>query len=434
METLLHTSALHASLEDDALNSMNFLNEIAQRFPDAISFAAGRPYEGFFDSGLVHDYLRRFEQYLREEKGYDEAQVRRTLFQYGRTKGIVHELIARHLELDEGIIVDPESVVVTVGCQEAMFLVLRALRADERDAVLAMSPSYVGLSGAARLVDMPVLEVAEGPDGVDLDRLEEAVLGARARGMRPRACYLVPDFSNPSGSQLSLANRHLLLDLAERLDLLLLEDNPYGYFGADGERLPTLKSLDTRGRVVYLGSFAKTGLPGARIGYAVADQRVATATGRVGLLADELSKIKSMLTVNTSPIAQAVIAGKLLTHDCNLYGANEREIALYRDNLRRLLAGLERHFPRDGGSGVSWNVPRGGFFTVLTVPFPADDALLEISARDHGVLWTPMSYFSSDPAAAHQLRLSYSQVTVEQIDQGLERLAALVTSRQPGSA
>ncbi|MGZ3118332.1 aminotransferase-like domain-containing protein [Streptomyces sp. H62] len=425
----LHTSALHGSLEDEALSSMNFLNEIAQRFPDAVSFAPGRPFEGFWDTSLVHDYLRRFERHLREDKGFDEDQVRRTLLQYGRTKGIVHELVARHLEVDEGIVVDPEAVVVTVGCQEAMFLVLRALRSDERDVVLTVSPRYVGLTGAAALVDMPVLEVDGGPRGVDLESLTAVVRDARARGLRPRACYLVTDFSNPSGVSLDLETRHALLDLAEREDLLLLEDNPYGYFSADGVRLPTLKALDERRRVIYLGSFAKTGLPGARIGYVVADQSVADAGGLVGPLADQLSKIKSMVTVNTSPIAQAVIGGKLLAHGCDLYGANEREIAVYRGNLERLLAGLERHFPPGGGTGVRWNVPRGGFFLVVSVPFEADEKLLETSARDYGVLWTPMCYFSSDPGAARQIRLSYSLVTGDQIDLGLERFAALVTQR-----
>ncbi|MFI6640479.1 PLP-dependent aminotransferase family protein [Streptomyces sp. NPDC050504] len=428
-DVLLHTSALHGSLEDASLSSMNFLNEIAQRYPDAVSFAPGRPYEGFFETDLVHDYLRRFEQYLREEKGYDEEQVRRVLFQYGRTKGIIHELIARHLELTEGITVDPDSVVVTSGCQEAMFLVLRALRRDERDVVLAVSPQYVGFTGAARLLDLPVLEVAGGDRGVDLESVADVVAGARARGLRPRALYLVPDFSNPSGVSLDVDTRHALLDLADRLDLLLLEDNPYGYFSADGERLPTLKSLDTKHRVVHLGSFAKTGLPGARIGYAVADQPVTGADGGTGLLADQLSKIKSMLTVNTSPIAQAVIAGKLLTYGCDLRRANEREIALYRENLERLLDRLARHFPPEGGSGVSWNVPRGGFFLVVTVPFEADEKLLETSARDHGVLWTPMRHFSTDPAALCQIRLSFSLVTGERIDRGVERFADLVARR-----
>ena len=99
--------------------------------------------------------------------------------------------------------------------------------------------------------------------------------------------------------------------MAAQEDLLLLEDNPYGTFG-DGARLPTLKALDTGRRVVYLGSFAKTGFPGARVGYAVADQRVAADDGTASLLADELSKIKSMVSVNTSPVAQAVVGGKLL--------------------------------------------------------------------------------------------------------------------------
>ncbi|MFD3327993.1 PLP-dependent aminotransferase family protein [Streptomyces sp. NPDC058701] len=424
----LNLADLHASLTDPALGSMTFLNEIAQRFPDAISFAPGRPYEGFFETALVHQYLYRYERHLREERGLDEDQVRRTFYQYGRTKGIVHELIARHLAVDEGIVADPEALVVTVGCQEAMFLVLRALRADARDVLLAVSPTYVGITGAARLVDMPVLEVRGGRHGVDTAHLEEVVRDARARGLRPRACYLIPDFANPSGVSIDVPTRHTLLDLAERLDLLLVEDNPYGYFTADGEPLPTLKSLDTRDRVVYLGSFAKTGLPGARVGYVLADQRVTAADGTTGLLADELSKLKSMLTVNTSPIAQAVIAGKLLTHDCALREANAREIALYRDNLNRLLAGLSRHFPPGSGSGVTWNVPHGGFFAVVTVPFPADDALLEVSAREYGVLWTPMRHFGTGPGTEYQLRLSFSLVTGALMDEGLRRLAALIRS------
>lgn len=428
----LSTAGLHGSLEDPALGSMNFLNEIAHLHPDAISFAPGRPFEGFFETGQVHDYLRRFEQYLKEEKGYGDEEVRRTFFQYGRTNGIIHELIADHLRVDEGISVPAGSVVVTVGCQEAMFLVLRALRRDDRDVVLAVSPSYVGLKGAARLVDMPVLEVAGGPHGIDLESLAATVREARANGLRPRACYLVPDFSNPAGTSMDLETRQAVLAFAEQEDLLLLEDNPYGYFSADGVRLPTLKALDTHRRVVYLGSFAKTGLPGARIGFAVADQSVAGADGEVGLFADQLSKIKSMVTVNTSPIAQAVIAGKLLTYGNSLLKANEREIAVYRGNLERLLVGLRRHFPAGGGSGVRWNTPRGGFFLVLDVPFPADEKLLEVSARDYGVLWTPMRYFSTEDAAERQIRLSYSLVTPEQIDEGLERFAALVADRLNG--
>ncbi|WP_323746018.1 PLP-dependent aminotransferase family protein [Catenulispora pinisilvae] len=410
---------LHASLSDPALDSMNFLNEIANRYPDAVSFAPGRPYEEFFDTRLIHEYLERFENYLRQEKGLTDEQVCRILFQYGRTKGVIDDLVAKHLAIDEGIQAAPESIVVTVGCQEAMFLVLRALRADERDVLLTVAPAYVGIVGAARLADLPTVAVPGGPAGVDLPALAEAIRRLKAEGRRPRACYIVADHSNPSGISLSTADRHALLKLAEAEDFLILEDNPYGLFSAGDERPPTLKSIDTGRRVVYLGSFAKTGMPGARVGYLVADQE--TAGG--GLLADELAKIKSMLTVNTSPIAQAVVAGKLLTHGCSLVQANEREIAVYRRNMTALLDALAERFP--AGSGISWNRPHGGFFLVLSVPFDADDALLERSAREFGVLWTPMRHFASGPGAARAIRLSCSVLTPERIEDGLDRLAAL---------
>lgn len=427
--TPISIADLHSALEDPALESMNFLNEITNAYPDAVSFAPGRPYEEYFDTELLHEYLRRYEDYLISEKHYSESEVRRTLMQYGRTKGIIHELVAKHLAMDEEIHADPESIVVTVGCQEAMFLALRALRTDERDVVLAVAPTYVGLTGAARLLDMPVLMVEGGPHGADLKRLAAKAREARQAGLRPRACYVVPDFSNPSGTSLDLATRQGLLQLADDEDLFLLEDNPYGLFTADDTRVPTLKSLDTRRRVIYLGSFAKTGLPGTRVGFVVADQLVTGARGEVSFLADQLSKIKSMLTVNTSPISQAVIAGKLLTHGCSLTKANEREIAVYRSNLEALVTALARHFPPGNDRGVSWNSPRGGFFLVLTVPFEVDDELLRASARDFGVLWTPMRYFHDGPFAARQIRFSYSLLTQKQIDEGVGRFATMVASR-----
>ncbi|RKN40617.1 PLP-dependent aminotransferase family protein [Micromonospora endolithica] len=432
----LRLTDLHPALDDPALTSMNFLNEVAQRYPDAVSLAAGRPYEEFFDVATLHRHLDRFRRHLAEDLGQSPTQVHRTLFQYGRTKGIVHHLVTRNLAVDEGITVDDEAVVVTVGCQEAMFLVLRALRATPRDVLLAVAPTYVGLTGAARLLDLPVRPVAGGPAGVDLADLRVQVHRARAEGLRPRACYVMPDFANPSGASIDVAGRRRLLDLAAEEDLLLLEDNPYGLFPAgDGDRPPTLKALDTARRVVYLGSFAKTVLPGARVGYVVADQRVGAPDGTVGLLADQLAKIKSMVTVNTSALAQAVVGGALLEHGCSLVAATVRERAAYTRNLRHLVAGLARRF---GDAGpVRWNVPAGGFFVVVTVPFGVDDALLDRSAREYGVLWTPMAHFYDDGAPVDALRLSVSAVTPAEIDRGLDRLAALVAdelTRRVGTA
>jgi (S)-3,5-dihydroxyphenylglycine transaminase len=422
----LSGATLHGSLAEPALESMNFLNEVASRYPDAISFASGRPFEGFFDVALIQDYIETFARYLRIEKGCSDAQVNQAIFQYGRTKGIIHDLVAGQLARDEKITVDPEAIVVTVGCQEAMLITLRALRRDERDILLAVSPTYIGITGAARLVDMPVWPVRSGPSGVDLADLTAQVRRARQAGLRPRACYVMPDFANPSGVSLTVQLRQDLLGLAASEQVLLLEDNPYGLFH-DGSHRPTLKALDTSRQVIYLGSFAKTGFPGARVGYVVADQRVAAADGSVSLLADELAKIKSMVTVNTAAVAQAMVGGKLLRHDLSMAAANERETAVYLGNLQRFLSGLSQRFP---GGDVTWNRPTGGFFVVVTLPFAADDALVERSAREYRVLWTPMSHFYAGEQGLRQVRLACSQLTPEMIESGLDRFAAFVASQR----
>ncbi|HXS61263.1 MAG TPA: PLP-dependent aminotransferase family protein [Streptosporangiaceae bacterium] len=426
----LAASTLHSSLVDPALESMNFLNEIASRYPDAISFASGRPCEQFFDVALIHSYIDAFCDYLATERGYSPAQVSRLLFQYGKTKGIIGELVAKYLEKDEDIHVDPEAIVVTVGYQEGIFAVVRALRADERDVLLAVSPSYVGLTGAAKLADMPVWPVSGGTEGIDLEDLAAQTRRARAAGLRPRACYVMADFANPSGVSMPVPLRHQLLEVAAREDLLLIEDNPYGTFH-DGPHLPTLKALDTSRQVIYIGSFAKVGFPGARVGFTIADQVVSGADGKIGLFADYLSMIKSMVTVNTSAVSQAVIAGKLLRCEFSLARANVRETATYLANMRQLLAGLQARFPAtaDRAKQVTWNSPSGGFFAVVTLPFAADDELMEYSAREHGVLWTPMSHFYAGQGGTHQARLACSQLTSEEIETGLNRFAALVADR-----
>ncbi|MGK5496587.1 PLP-dependent aminotransferase family protein [Streptomyces sp. URMC 125] len=424
---VLRAGELHPALSEPVLESMNLLNEISHRHPGAISLAAGRPHEELFDEQAPERCLAAYRRHLVRDRGLTPEQVRRTLFQYGRTKGVIHDLIARMLRIDEGIDVDPESIVVTVGCQEAMVLTLRALRADARDVLLAVAPTYVGLTGAAALVDLPVVPVPGGSEGVDLDGLATEVRRLRARGLRPRACYVMPDFANPSGLSMGLATRRALLEAAAELDLLLLEDNPYGLFHG-GDRRPTLKALDTGRRVVYFGSFAKTCLPGARVGYAIADTPVIDAAGGRRLLADELAKIKGMFTVNTSPVAQAVVGGHLVTHGCSLVAANTAQREVYQRNLRRLLDGLAARFPV--GSGVRWNTPSGGFFVVLEVPFTADDAALERSAEEYGVLWVPMRHFYDHPDAARRLRLSCSAVSETGIDEGLDRLEAFVAAHR----
>lgn len=425
---------LHPSVCDPVLDTMNFLNEVTFRYPEAISFAPGRPYDGFFDTEQILTYIRSYLDHL-AQIGYSPGRIRDALFQYGPTAGRIQGLIASSLREDEHIDVPPESIVVTVGCQEAMFLAVRTLIACPRDVLLVSSPCYVGITGAARLLDIEVTAVEEREDGFRCADLEVAIRAEHARGRRPRAFYVVPDHSNPAGTTMPVETRHELLALAARHDILILEDSPYRMVSRE-PHLPTLKALDRRRQVVHLGSFSKTLFPGARVGFAVADQTVTDSAGRTGLLADELAKIKSMVTVNTSPLSQAAVAGMLLACNGRLSELNVATSAHYADAMQATLRQLDRSFPADRrvALGVRWNEPDGGFFLAMRVPFRADNAALTRSAERFGVIWTPMSYFYPHGGGDHSIRLSVSYLTQADITEGIARLARFIQAEAGLSA
>ncbi|MET8229826.1 aminotransferase class I/II-fold pyridoxal phosphate-dependent enzyme [Micromonospora sp. NPDC005298] len=423
----VHVADLHGSLRDPVLDTMTFLNEVTSRYPAAVSFGPGRPYEADFDLDNVQRHLTRYLD-DRRARGAGETELRREIFQYGDTAGQIRDHVARMLRVDEDVDVSPESIVVTVGAQEAMLLVLRALHADARDVLLVPSPCYVGISGAARILDIPIVPVPEGPDGLTGAAVAAAVREQRAAGRRPRACYVVPDHSNPSGRTIPTAHRQELLDVAAEHGILLLEDSPYRLLGG-ADPLPSLKSMDRRRTVIQLGSYAKSVFPGARIGYVVADQEVLDDSGRRWPLAAELVKIKSMVTVNTSPLSQAVVAGALLAAG-RLSEANRPAAAHYGRMRQVMLDRLAHHFPpaeRDV-HGVSWTDPGGGFFLVVRLPFLAGEEALTRSARDHGVIWVPLSYFQPEGGDSHHIRLSFSCLSEEGIVEGVDRLARFVAA------
>ncbi|MCX5400288.1 PLP-dependent aminotransferase family protein [Streptomyces sp. NBC_00102] len=419
----LHTDRLHGSVTAPVLGSISFLNEVMSRHPGAISFAPGAPHPDTLPDVDVQRFTDRFLDHA-VVRGASPDRARRLLFEYGPARGLINDIVAEALRQDYGIDAPPESYVITVGAQEAMLLVLRALFRSSGDVLAVANPCFVGITGAARLLDVDVLGVDETAHGLDLDGLARSCQEARAAGRAVRALYVAPDYSNPGGSRMTLDCRHRLLALAAREDLLLLEDNAYGFTAAADDELPSLKAIDTEGRVIHIGTFAKTAFPGARVGFVIADQRVDGGDARI--LADVLASIKSMVTVNTSPLSQAVIGGMLLEHGGSLDRLSRTKSELYRRNLHLLLDALDR----DLGSpppGVHWNRPDGGFFVRVHLPVPADTDLLEVSAAEYGVLWTPMRQFFLDGAGDTQIRLSCSYLDPDGIDEGVRRLAAFLT-------
>jgi len=422
--------SLKSCLQDPLLEVMNFLNEVVLRYPAAVSFAPGRPAEIHFDVEASWEQVARYVEHRAAAAGVPAAAVYSDLGQYNRTNGIINDLIAQQLAIDEGIHASPESIVVTTGCQEGMVILLAGLFDAARDVLLVSDPTYIGITGMARILGISLLAVPSGPRGLEPADVMAASLDVERSGRRARAIYDIPDFNNPMGTRMPLASRHALLAVAHRQGMLVLEDNPYGMFAYDGERLPTLKALDEHGVVVYMGSFSKTLFPGLRLGYLVADQEVALAGGGRAVLAAELSKVKSLTTVNTSPILQAVAGGILLENHGSLAGLMSERLSFYRANRDRMLACLAAEL----SGTATWNHPEGGFFLTVDLPFPFDLDCLESCARDFGVICCPMSFFALEAGHERQIRLSFSYVTPPQIEEGIARLAHFVRQRAAAAA
>lgn len=424
---------LRQSLDDDLLDVMNFLNEVVMRYPDAISFAPGRPAEAFFDVEASLGHISSFAEARAAASQRSRSAVFRDLGQYGKTNGLIQDLVACHLRRDEGIDVDPESIMVTAGCQEAMLILLLGLFEPASDVLMVSDPTYIGITGLARLLGVELWPLACGDEGLRPETVLTAVEEIRRKGKRPVAVYDIPDFNNPQGTSMPLDVRRRLLELASELEILIFEDNPYGMFAFDADPTPTLKSLDVNDDpgVIYLGTFSKTLYPGLRLGYLVADQRLPARGDADGaFLAQELSRIKSLTTVNTSPLAQAIAGGVLEKNQGSLRSVVEGGRAFYKANRDAMLRCLEDSMRRRGLDGkVSWNRPGGGFFLTVTLPFDFDEECLQSCAGEYGVICCPMSFFSLSTGRERQIRLSFSYVTEAEIATGIGRLAHFVADR-----
>lgn len=415
------------TLKAPCLDVMNFLNEVTLWYPEAISFAPGRPMERFFDVSSGLEKLSRYATYVVETSHCAQADVFNQLGQYQKTNGIINELICRFLQTDEGIYTTPEAVMITDGCQEGMTILLAGLFNPARDVLLVTDPVYIGIAGIASVLGITLCPVPVREDNVDLGALAEEIQRVRDQGKNPKAFYATPDFHNPLGTSMSMEDRQRLLDLAEAQNILIFEDNAYGKFAYDSPSLPTLKSMDRNGVVIYIGTFSKLLFPALRIGFLVADQRVLTARPEESeatcSLAEELSKVKSFTTVTTSSLLQAIVGGILLEADCSLQELVKEKIAFYRSNRDLMLECLEQYLHGDPflADCVSWNRPAGGFFLTVHLPFAFTKESMHACAENYGVICCPMSFFSLLGRHENQVRLSFSSVTHDQIEQGIGR-------------
>lgn len=411
------------ALMDPNLEVMNFLNEVSIDYPDAISFSSGRPHPTQLKVEDIDPYINTYVDWCASSENKDPGQIKKYLSQYGRTKGIINEIIAKQLCNDEDIIIEPENILVTNGCQEAMAICLDGLFNKASDVLVVLDPTYIGITGAAKIKGIELVTVNsddKGPIVASITGLKERL---EKVGKTLKAIYVIPDFNNPLGNSFTLERRKSLVEFCGAHGIFILEDNPYGMYRYEGEKLPSLISLDRNGIVFYLGSYSKTIFPGVRIGFIAAGKKT---------YIDELTKVKSMTSVNTSQLMQAFVGGLLVQQNFSLKKYVNPSVHFYRTNRNAMLQSLEVHFSSQcDEKRFTWNKPEGGFFLTLDLPFVFGRDEVYRCAQEYGVICMPLSFFAINKCDEFEkrVRLAFSDVTVKDIESGIERLAEFVGTK-----
>ncbi len=365
--------------------------------PEVVSLAGGMPYLSALPLDVVGEALAR----LVAERGTVALQYGSGQGDPGLRSRIIDVMAPQQVQAH------PDDVVVTTGSQQALDLVTRIF-VDPGDVVLAEAPSYVGALGVFRAYQADVVHVPLDDDGLDPDALEDTLQRLRAQGRRVKLLYTVPNHHNPAGVTMSAERRPRVVEIARRHGVLVLEDDPYGLLGFDGDPLPSLHSHDPEG-VVYLGSFSKTFAPGFRVGWAVAPHAVR----------EKLVLASESAILCPSSFAQLAVATYLEDHDWKHQVGVFRD--LYRERAAATLEALADLLPT-----ARWTTPRGGFYVWVTLPDGLDAKAMLPRAVTERVAYVPGTAFYADGQGRSSLRLSYCYPTSSRIREGVRRLATVV--------
>jgi DNA-binding transcriptional MocR family regulator len=370
--------------------------------PEVVSLAGGAPYVSALPLDAVGEMLAR----LAVDHGA-------TSLQYGIGQGTpeLRERICEVMALsgiDGDLGASPEDVVVTVGGQQAIDLLAR-LFLDPGDVVLAEGPTYVGALGAFQAAQARVVHVTMDDDGLVPEALEQAIADVAAAGRRAKFLYTIPTYQNPAGVTLSEPRRERVLEICERAGLLVVEDDPYGQLGFEGEAPAPLRARRRDG-VFYLSTFSKTFAPGFRVGWVLAPHAVR----------EKLVIASEAQILCPSAFAQAAVTSYLSSMPWQEQLKSYREI--YRERRDALLESLAAQMP----AGTSWTRPGGGLFVWATLPGGLDAKAMVPRALGARVAYVPGTGFYADGDGTANLRLNFSFSAPDRIREGIRRLAGVV--------
>jgi len=333
--------------------------------------------------------------------------------QYSTTSGLVEfrkELV--NLSAKRGISgINENNIFVTVGSQEALFMIFNLL-VDPGDTVIVEMPTYLAALNVLRTRKPNFIGVTVNEKGPNLDELEDKVKKSINDGKKPKLMYVIPTAQNPAGTTMSLDDRKRLMEIAEKYDFLIVEDDAYGFLVFEGESPAPLKALDKSGRVIYTGTFSKILAPGFRLGWVVADQE----------FIHEMELYKQNVDLHTPSFTQIIVTEAIRR------GVIDRQIPkirkLYKEKRDVMLNAIETYFPRE----ARWTKPVGGMFVFSWLPEKIDTVKMLEEATKRGVAYVPGSSFYYDYSGRNTMRLNFSYPSKEELERGIKILGETIKS------
>lgn len=358
-----------------------------------ISFAAGNPAGELMPMEALADVT---DSLIRQQG--------RTTLQYGMTRGnkkLVAEIIKMMAE--KNIPCTPENIQVTTGSQQGIFLT-GMLMLDRGDGVIVENPTYLGALTSYTPLGCRYIDVDADEEGMLMDQLEEKL----KTEANIKLIYVVPNFSNPTGKLWSLERRKRLLSLATAYNVMIVEDDPYGDIRFDGEAVPSLKSMDKDGRVIYLGSFSKVLYAGLRVGFTVSSTEIANS----------FELFKNGIDLQSNELSQSQIAAYLARH--SLKDQIDKIVTSYGEKRDLMLRLIDETFP----DSIKRTSPVGGMFVWLELPEHMDAmALLPRCIEEANVGYVPGGPFFANGGKKNTARLNFSSVDKGAIEVGIRCLA-----------
>ncbi len=370
---------------------------------NVISLAGGLPDPSVFDARLA-DLTR--ELLVKE---------RERVLQYSPTSGVTafREVLKDFAREKRVKVADDDEVVVTTGSQEALFLLARIL-VDPGDIVIVEEPTYLAAVNVFKEHGAVFEVVPLDSEGMQTDILEEKLKTLKKEGKKPKLVYLVPTSQNPSGSTMSQERRKHVVELAEEYDLLVIEDDPYSFFTFEPINVDYLKTLDNNGRVIYISSFSKILAPGLRIGWIL---------GPRDLMA-YVELAKQGVDLHSSTLSQYIIMEAIKKGIVD--DTIERARSIYKAKRDAMMEALDEYM-----TGLAeWTRPVGGFFTMVYVKGEIDMKSLMVEAVEkYRVAYVPGESFFPVSKKKNTMRLNYSFPSIEEIKEGVKRVASLVKDK-----